>query len=154
MWNQWVWKRLDIFLKVTTWFVQKKILDYILKAICNLIFPKCLVILGKWEVGRSEFNIWANFTNHFTLLCSIFIRVWRLTSPMKSIKRVKIFAAKAFFCCQCIKKGIEHTFKTASKKFGRRVPFNCESKNLIYVATGSGCKEEYIRQTQTMPKED
>ena len=33
------------------------------------------------------------------------------------------------------------------------MPFNCESKNLIYVVICSGCKEEYIRQTQTMLKE-
>ena len=34
-----------------------------------------------------------------------------------------------------------------------RVPFNCESKNLIYVVICSGCKEEYIGQTQAMLKE-
>ena len=33
------------------------------------------------------------------------------------------------------------------------VPFNCESKNLIYVVICSGCKEEYIGQTQAMLKE-
>ena len=32
------------------------------------------------------------------------------------------------------------------------MPFNCESKNLIVVIC-SGCKEEYIGQTQTMLKE-
>ena len=33
------------------------------------------------------------------------------------------------------------------------MPFNCESKNLIYVVICSGCKEEYIGLTQTMLKE-
>ena len=35
-----------------------------------------------------------------------------------------------------------------------RVPFSCESNNLIYALICSGCKEEYIEQTQTMLKED
>ena len=43
--------------------------------------------------------------------------------------------------------------KTVDKKFLIRVPFNCESKDLIYVGNCSGCKEGYIGQTQTMPKE-
>ena len=60
---------------------------------------------------------------------------------------------KSLVYCQYIKEGIEHTFKTVDKKFEIRVPFNCESKNLIYVVICSGCKEEYIGQTQTMLKE-
>ena len=39
--------------------------------------------------------------------------------------------------------GIEHTFKTANKKFKIRVTFNCESKNLIYIVICIGCKKEY-----------
>ena len=34
-----------------------------------------------------------------------------------------------------------------------RVPFKCESKNLIHVVIFSGCREEYIGQTQAMLKE-
>ena len=49
--------------------------------------------------------------------------------------------------------GIENTFKTVDKKFKIRIPFNCESKNLIYSVICSGCREEYIGQTQTMFKE-
>ena len=48
---------------------------------------------------------------------------------------------------------IEHTFKTFSKKFEISVPFNCESKNLIYVIICSGCNEKYMGQTQAMLKE-
>ena len=60
---------------------------------------------------------------------------------------------KNLVCCQYFKEGIEHTFKTDDKKFEIRVPLNCESKNLIYVVICSGCKEEYVRKTQTMLKE-
>ena len=34
-----------------------------------------------------------------------------------------------------------------------RVPFKCESKNLIHVVIFSGCREEYIGQTQIMLKQ-
>ena len=47
----------------------------------------------------------------------------------------------------------DRTFKTVNKKFEIKVPFNCKSKNLINVVIGSGCREEYIGQTQTMLKE-
>ena len=73
-------------------------------------------------------------------------------SPSNSNSRGKN-CCKSFVCCQYIKKGIEHTFKTVIEKFEIRVSFNCESKNLIYVVICSGCKEEYIGQTQTMLKE-
>ena len=72
--------------------------------------------------------------------------------PSNSISGVKN-CGKSFACCQYIKEGIEHTFKTVDKKIEIRIPFNCESKNLIYVVICSGCKEEYIGQTQTMLKE-
>ena len=48
---------------------------------------------------------------------------------------------------------MEHTFTTVHKKFEIRVPFNCDSKNLIYVVICSSCKEEYIEQTQRIIKE-
>ena len=70
-------------------------------------------------------------------------------SPINSISGVKNYV-KGFVCCQYLKEGIEHTFKTVDKKFEIRIPFNCESKNLIYVVICSGCKEEYTGQTQTM----
>ena len=73
-------------------------------------------------------------------------------SPSNSILGVKN-CGKSFVCCQDLEEGIEHTFKTVDKKIEIRIPFNCESKNLIYVVIFSGCKEEYIRQTQTMLKE-
>ena len=38
------------------------------KATCNLIFPKFLIVLGKWGAGRSQFHIRANFTNHFSIM--------------------------------------------------------------------------------------
>ena len=60
---------------------------------------------------------------------------------------------KSFVCCQYIKEGIEHTFTNVSKQFKIRVLFNRESKNFIYDVICSGCKEEYIGQTQTMLKE-
>ena len=73
-------------------------------------------------------------------------------SPNNSISGVKN-CGKSFVCCQNIKEGIEHTFKTTDKKFEIRVSFTCESKNLIYFLICSGCKEEYTGQTQTMLKE-
>ena len=73
-------------------------------------------------------------------------------SSSNSISRVKKYG-KNLACCQYIKEGIEQTLKTTDKKFEVRVPFNCESKNLIYVVICSGCKEEYIGQTQTILKE-
>ena len=60
---------------------------------------------------------------------------------------------KSFVCGQYVKEDIEDTFKTVNKKFEIRVPFSCESKNLIYAVICSGCKEEKIGQTQTMLKE-
>ena len=51
-------------------------------------------------------------------------------SPSNSISGVKN-CGKSFVCCQYIKEGIEHTFKTADKRFEIRVAFNCGSKNLI-----------------------
>ena len=73
-------------------------------------------------------------------------------SPSNSISEVKN-CGKIFVCCQDMKEGIEHTFKTVDKKFEIRIPFNCESKYLIYVVICCGRKEEYIGQTQTMLKE-
>ena len=73
-------------------------------------------------------------------------------SPSNSISGVKN-CAKSFACCQYIKEGIEHTFKTVDKKFEIRLSFSCESKNLFYVVICGGCKEEYIGQTRTMLKE-
>ena len=73
-------------------------------------------------------------------------------SPSNSISGVKN-CGKSLVWCQHIKEGIEHTIKTVDKKFEIRVPFNCESENLIYVVICSGCKEKYIGQTQTMFKE-
>ena len=35
------------------------------KALSNVIFPKCLLVLGKWCAGRGQFHIWTNITNHF-----------------------------------------------------------------------------------------
>ena len=67
-------------------------------------------------------------------------------SLSNSISGVKN-CGKSFVCCQYIREGIEHIFKTVDKKFEIRMPFNCESKNLIYVVICSGCKEEYIGQT-------
>ena len=64
-------------------------------------------------------------------------------SPSNSIS-VVTNCRKSFVCCQYIKEGIEHTFKTVHKKFEIKIPFNCESKNLMYVVICSGCKEEYI----------
>ena len=47
------------------------------KATCNLIFPKCLVVLGKWGTGKSQFYIWANFTNHFSIMFDFYIAlIW------------------------------------------------------------------------------
>ena len=73
-------------------------------------------------------------------------------SPSNSISGVKN-CGKSFICCQYINGGIENTFKTVDKKFEIRIPFNCESKNLIYAVICSGCREKYIGQTQTMFKE-
>ena len=78
-------------------------------------------------------------------------RILCKSSPSNAISGVKN-CGKSFVCCQYIKEGIEHTLKTVDRKFEIRVPFNCESKNLIYVVICSGCKEEYIGQTQTMLK--
>ena len=72
--------------------------------------------------------------------------------PSNSISGVKN-CGESLVCCQYIKEGIEHTFKIVDKKFEIRIPFNCESKNLIYFVICSGCMEEYIGQTQTLLKE-
>ena len=80
------------------------------------------------------------------ILCKSFF------SPSNSILGVKN-CSKSFVCCQYIKEGIEYTFKTIDKKFEIRIPFNCESKNLICVVICSGCNEEYIGQTQTKLKD-
>ena len=60
------------------------------------------------------------------ILCKSF------SSLSNSISEVKN-CDKSFVCFQYIKEGIEHTFKTVDKKLKIRVPFNCESNNLIYV---------------------
>ena len=60
-----------------------------------------------------------------------------LSNSISGVKNCGKFSV----CCQYIKEGIEHTFKTVDKKFEIRVPFNCESKNLIYVVICSDCKE-------------
>ena len=73
-------------------------------------------------------------------------------SPGNSNSGVKN-CGKSFVCGQYVKEDIEDTFKTVNKKFEIRVPFSCESKNLIYAVICSGCKEEKIGQTQTMLKE-
>ena len=80
------------------------------------------------------------------ILCKSF---FSLSNSISGVKN----CGKSLVCCKYIKEGIEHTFKTVDKKFEIRVPFNCESKNLIYVVIYSGCKEENIGQTQTMLKE-
>ena len=46
----------------------KKIFLKSVKNTCDLIFPKSLIILGKWGAGRSQFHIWANITNHFSIM--------------------------------------------------------------------------------------
>ena len=73
-------------------------------------------------------------------------------SPSNSISGIKN-CGKSFACCQYIKQGKEHTFETVDEKFEIRMPFNCESKNLIFVEICSGRKEEYIGQIQAMLKE-
>lgn len=50
--------------------------------------------------------------------------------------------SKNYFCCQYISKSTEHTRE-----------LNCDSKDLIYVLICSGCKKEYIGQTQTILEE-
>ena len=73
-------------------------------------------------------------------------------SPSNSNSGVKNWG-KSFVSCQYIKEGREQSFKTVSKKFEVRVKFNCENKNLIYVVICSGCREDYISETQAMFKE-
>ena len=73
-------------------------------------------------------------------------------SPSNSNSGVKN-CCKSSVCCQYMKEDMEHTFKTVSKKFKIKVPFNCESKNLIYVVICRSCKEEYTGQVQAMLKE-
>ena len=50
------------------------------RAICNLILPKCLVISKKRSVGRDKIHIWTHFTSHFSIYM-IFIRVWPKEGP-------------------------------------------------------------------------
>ena len=71
-----------------------------------------------------------------------------LFQPLTQIREYNI-AAKVLSVTYASRKLV----KTVSKKFEIRVPFVCESKNLIYVVICSACKEEYIGQTQTMLKE-
>ena len=52
-------------------------------------------------------------------------------SPSNSIILGVKNCGKSLVYCKYIKEGIEHTFKTVDKIFEIRVPFNCESKNLI-----------------------
>ena len=63
------------------------------KATCNLIFPNGLVVLGKWG-ARSQFHIWTNFTNHFSIMFDLNIFLdYKFTnlkkSPDKSIELQK-----------------------------------------------------------------
>ena len=50
------------------------------KATCNLIFPKFLIVLGKWGAGRSQFHIRANFTNHFSIMFDFYKSLTRVVA--------------------------------------------------------------------------
>ena len=50
------------------------------RAICNLILPKCLVVSKKRSAGRDKIHIWTHFTSHFSIYM-IFIRVWPKEGP-------------------------------------------------------------------------
>ena len=60
-----------------------------------------------------------------------------------SNKRTKTRSA----CCDYIKKGSFHSFKTAGDILYIKEDMKCESSNLIYVVTCSTCNEEYIGET-------
>ena len=83
------------------------------------------------------------------ILCKSSFSSWKLKFRTKKLQQ-------KFACYQYINEGIEHTFKTVSKKFEIRVPFNCESKEFnlhrnfqwlqgrIYRAiTANRCPEAY-----------
>ena len=136
---------------------KKKILIFI--STFNPNNPKALPIikhtLGNWKTSdrmrnalkKVKFISWKRQARNLgKILCKSFF------SPSISNPGVKI-CCKSFVCCQYIKEGIEDAFKTVDKKFEMRIPFNCESKNLIHVVICSGCKEEYIGQTQKTLKE-
>ena len=57
LWKKWVWKRLNIFLKRLYFGLFKK-------TICNLISPKCLVVLGMVHVER-VYNGWGWWASKF-----------------------------------------------------------------------------------------
>ena len=56
-------------------------------------------------------------------------------------------------CCEYIMEGPSFNFKNGSKPFKVRNPFTCDSTNLLYVITCSGCREEYIGQTSRTLRE-
>ena len=47
-------------------------------------------------------------------------------------------------CCDYIKEGIFHTFKTTGDISYLKEDMNCESSDLVYVFMCSTCNEEYI----------
>ena len=58
------------------------------KATCNLIFPKCLVVLGKWGAGRSQCHICTNFTNHFSIMFDFYNSLIYIIKAIVVITRV------------------------------------------------------------------
>ena len=65
------------------------------KATCNLIFAKCLVVLGKWSARRSKFHIWTNFTNHFSVIldfCKCLIDIIKSIVVITKIMRFHVFS--------------------------------------------------------------
>ena len=50
-------------------------------------------------------------------------------------------------CCDYIKEGSFHTFKTTTDIFYVKEDMTCESSDLVYVVICSACNEEYIGET-------
>ena len=51
-------------------------------------------------------------------------------------------------CCDYIKEGSFHTFKTTGDIFYLKESMTCERSDLVYVFICSTCNEEYIEETE------
>ena len=86
------------------------------------------------------------------------IKSQRQPSSLKKLSTPAIYSNKKEYCskkctktrcacCDYIKEGSFHTFKTAGDIFYLKEDMTCESSDLIYVVICSTCNEEYIGET-------
>ena len=87
------------------------------------------------------------------------IKSQRQPSSLKKLSTPAIYSNKKEYCsnkctktrcacCDYIKEGSFHTFKTAEDIFYLKEDMTCESSDLIYVIVCSTCNEEYIERLE------